>query len=48
MNLILFFNGWGMDERVIEDVAIPKNYKLEVINFPYEVNTEFEKYNELF
>lgn len=47
MNLILFFNGWGMDERVIEDVAIPKNYKLEVINFPYEVNTEFEKYNEI-
>ena len=36
MNLILFFNGWGMDERVIEDVAIPKNYKLEVINFPIE------------
>ena len=47
MNLILFFNGWGMDERVIEYVAIPKNYKLEVIKFPYEVNTEFEKYNEI-
>lgn len=44
MRLILFFNGWGMDEKVIKDLAIPKDYKLEVINFPYKVDIDLEKY----
>lgn len=38
MNLILFFNGWGMDNNSVKHLSVPLNYKLEVINFPYECN----------
>ncbi len=48
MNLILFFNGWGMDEKIVEDVEIPIDYNLEVVNFPYNIDINLEKYEEIF
>ncbi len=48
MRLILFFNGWGMDRSVVERVEIPKDTKLEVINFPYEVDEKLvDGYEEI-
>lgn len=48
MKLILFFNGWGMDESVVRNIEVPKNYRLKVINFPYEVDSDiFFKYSEV-
>lgn len=35
MKLILFFNGWGMDESIVSHLEIPINYSLKVINYPY-------------
>ncbi len=34
MKLMLFFNGWGMDENIVSHLEIPINYTLKVINFP--------------
>lgn len=45
MNLILFFNGWGMNETLVEHLPLPKNFQLKVINFPYNVE-KFENYYE--
>lgn len=47
MRLILFFNGWGMDKSVVENIDIPLGYELEVINFPYEVKSDLNKYEEI-
>ena len=47
MRLILFFNGWGMNEKVVEGIDIPEGYDLKVINFPYEVNLELTKYEKV-
>ena len=47
MRLILFFNGWGMDKSVVENIEIPLGYELEIINFPYEVKLDFDKYEEI-
>lgn len=38
MKLIVFFNGWGMDEDVVKHVKIPRGYKVEIVNYPYEVD----------
>lgn len=37
MNLILFFNGWGMDETLVNHLPLPKNYHLKIINYPYKI-----------
>lgn len=47
MRLILFFNGWGMNEKVVEGIDIPEGYELKIINFPYEVNLELTKYEKV-
>ncbi|WP_410207993.1 pimeloyl-ACP methyl esterase BioG family protein [Fusobacterium sp.] len=44
MKLILFFNGWGMDETILKNLIIPKGWILEVINFPYTVNIDLTEY----
>ncbi len=36
MKLIVFFNGWGMNEKIIEKVQKPDNYEILNISFPYE------------
>ena len=48
MKLIMFFNGWGMDESVVKNLIIPHDYQLEVLNFPYEVDSNiFLKYDKV-
>lgn len=48
MNLILFFNGWGMDENCIKNIILPRNFELKIINFPYIVeNINFSIYDEI-
>ena len=47
MRLILFFNGWGMDENILKNLIIPKDWILKVINFPYEVVEDLSKYEEI-
>ena len=38
MKLILFFNGWGMDENIISHIEVPAEYILKVLNFPYNLD----------
>lgn len=48
MKLILFFNGWGMDENIISHLEIPINYSLKVINFPYNFdNAILSEYDDI-
>lgn len=37
MNLILIFNGWGMDNSILNSITIPDDYEVKVIDFPYNV-----------
>lgn len=47
MKLILFFNGWGMDNHVVQHLKIPPNYELKVLNFPYKVQINPDNYEEI-
>lgn len=48
MKLMLFFNGWGMDENIVSHLEIPINYTLKVINFPYNFdNTILSQYDDI-
>ncbi|NME35614.1 MULTISPECIES: pimeloyl-ACP methyl esterase BioG family protein [Fusobacterium] len=40
MNAIIFFNGWGMNENVIEDLKIPENFIVKTLTFPYLLEKE--------
>lgn len=48
MNLIVFFNGWGMDSTIFSDFPIPKNYNVKIVNFPYNVELDYSKYNKIY
>lgn len=48
MKKIYFFNGWGMDNNILNTIENSINYEIEVINFPYEIDKkEFSKYKEI-
>ena len=47
MNCILFFNGWGMDQSNFKNLAIPDNFELKIINFPYEIKFPLDTYDEI-
>lgn len=48
MNLIVFFNGWGMGEEVIKNIKIPSGYELINISYPYNFNKKILKeYKEI-
>lgn len=48
MNLIILFNGWGMDENIANNLIRPKNYKLKIINYPYDTqNLDLSKYDDI-
>lgn len=48
MNLIVFFNGWGMGEEVIKNIKIPNEYKFINVSYPYDFNKKIlEEYNEI-
>lgn len=38
MNIIIFFNGWGMDEKIFEKLENKTNYKILNISFPYKID----------
>ncbi|MGL4307755.1 MAG: pimeloyl-ACP methyl esterase BioG family protein [Cetobacterium sp.] len=49
MNLILFFNGWGMDKDIFSNFSSLKNFHIEIISYPYIVPPiDFTKYNKIF
>ncbi len=49
MKKIFFFNGWGMDETILQDIKNSSEYEVEIINFPYEIKDKeiFNKDNEI-
>lgn len=48
MKLIVFFNGWGMDNKAVDHLTIPKNYEVKIVNFPYDLdNSIFKNYEEV-
>jgi biotin synthesis protein BioG len=47
MNLILFFNGWGMDKTLVNHLPLPKNYHLKIINYPYKIEKIKESYKKI-
>lgn len=48
MNLIVFFNGWGMGEEIISKIKISREYKLINLSFPYDFDKSILKdYNEI-
>lgn len=48
MNLILIFNGWGMDDSILTSLIIPQNYHIKVVNFPYTLDKlELKKYDKI-
>ncbi|MDX8336391.1 pimeloyl-ACP methyl esterase BioG family protein [Candidatus Cetobacterium colombiensis] len=49
MHLILFFNGWGMNEDIIKNIIPKDNMTVKCINYPYIVkDIEFFKYKHIF
>lgn len=47
MNVILFFNGWGMDDSIHSHMKVPENYDFFSLTFPYDFDfkilKEYEK-----
>lgn len=49
MHLILFFNGWGMTKKIIDNLISDDDLDVHCINYPYNVNSiDFSKYNKIF
>lgn len=48
MNLIVFFNGWGMDSTIFSDFPVPPNYNVKIVNFPYNVEFDYSKYDKIY
>lgn len=38
MNIIIFFNGWGMDEKILKKLENKTNYEVLNISFPYKID----------
>lgn len=48
MNLMLIFNGWGMDNSILKSLIIPDSYEVKVVDFPYDIkNLDFSNYNKI-
>lgn len=37
MKKIYFFNGWGMDNKILSSVKNTSSYEVEIVNFPYNI-----------
>nr|WP_307775037.1 pimeloyl-ACP methyl esterase BioG family protein [uncultured Cetobacterium sp.] len=49
MQLIIFFNGWGMNEKILKNISLDKNFELLHIGFPYKVpKINFTSYEKIF
>lgn len=47
MKLIVFF-GWGMDNKAVDHLTIPKNYEVKIVNFPYDLDSSiFKNYEDV-
>lgn len=38
MKKIYFFNGWGMDKKILSNIKEPGDYEIEIISFPYVID----------
>lgn len=51
MNLIIFFNGWGMDSNIFSKIQNKEgdNYQIIYINYPYKIpEIDMEKYKNIY
>lgn len=49
MHLILFFNGWGMTEKIISHISSHDNLDVHCVNYPYDTkNINFSKYKKIY
>lgn len=49
MNLILFFNGWGMSSQIFSNFLPLNNYQIEILSYPYDTSEiDFGKYNHIY
>ena len=49
MKLILFFNGWGMDEKIHPKIQDTNEYELISLKYPYICpRIDFEKYEDIY
>lgn len=49
MHLILFFNGWGMDSNIVENLICDDCFEVHCLNYPYIVNNlDFSKYKKIY
>ncbi len=49
MNIIIFFNGWGMDDKIISHMQIPDNCDFLNLSFPYNFHINIlKKYRRIF
>lgn len=46
MKKIYFFNGWGMDNNILNTVTNSTAYELEIINFPYKLDNKSIRANQ--
>ncbi|MBR8749640.1 hypothetical protein IX317_001314 [Fusobacterium sp. DD29] len=46
MNLILFFNGWGMDDGILKNPTIPEGFILKEVSYPYKVDIDISQYSD--
>lgn len=48
MHLVLFFNGWGMNSNIIENLICDNYIEVHCLNYPYIVNNiDFSKYKKI-
>lgn len=48
MNLILFFNGWGMDDGILKNLTIPEGFILKEVSYPYKVDIDISQYSDVY
>lgn len=49
MNVIIFFNGWGMEKDIVSHIKIPENYDFVPLSFPYKFDINILiKYEKIF
>lgn len=49
MQLILFFNGWGMDNSVISNIEREENIEVICLSYPYSIpNINFKNYSKIY
>lgn len=49
MQLIIFFNGWGMSEKVVREIENQERFEIIHLNFPYMLKkVDFSKYSKIY